>query len=52
VAGAQTCVSAWKMGKYTGSPISRIVQWFKTMTTNDYIQNVKNNGWQRFENKL
>ncbi len=33
-------------------PISSIIQWFKTMTTNYYIQNVKNNGWKPFKNKL
>ncbi|WP_260448556.1 transposase [Bibersteinia trehalosi] len=29
-----------------------IIQWFKTMTTNDYIRNVKSNNWQPFEKKL
>ncbi len=28
------------------------MQWFKTMTTNDYINNVKNNGWRPFYRKL
>lgn len=32
--------------------LGQIIQWFKTMTTNDYIQNVKYNGWQRFEKRL
>ena len=46
-------------GEHTGSPLrnpnpllSTIIQWFKTMTTNDYINNVKTNGWKRFEGKL
>lgn len=30
----------------------QIVQWFKTMTTNEYIRNVKLNGWIAFERKL
>jgi REP element-mobilizing transposase RayT len=28
------------------------MQWFKTMTTNGYIQGVKNSGWPRFTGKL
>jgi putative transposase len=35
-----------------GSPLPRIVQWFKTMTTNEYIRGVKNLGWKRFDGKL
>jgi putative transposase len=32
--------------------ISNIVQWYKTMTTNQYIQQVHKNGWQRFNKRL
>ena len=32
--------------------LSQIIQWFKTMTTNDYIKFVKNNHWQKFNRKL
>ena len=32
--------------------ISGIVQWFKTMTTNHYIKNVKNNNWLPFNKRL
>jgi REP element-mobilizing transposase RayT len=32
--------------------IPRIVQWFKTMATNEYIRGVKNLGWERFDGKL
>ena len=32
--------------------LGQIIQWYKTMTTNDYIQNVKSNGWKRFEKRL
>ncbi len=46
-------------GEHIGSPLqlpnpslSRIIQWFKTMTTNDYINQVKINEWKRFEGKL
>jgi REP element-mobilizing transposase RayT len=34
------------------APLSEIIQWFKTMTTNDYIAGVKKLGWPRFEGKL
>lgn len=39
-------------GEHAGSPLRNIVQWFKTMTTNDYIRNAKQNGWEPFEGKL
>jgi len=29
-----------------------LIQWFKTMTTNEYIRGVKNHGWTPFHNKL
>ena len=28
------------------------MQWFKTMTTNEYIRGVKQRGWPRFDGKL
>ncbi len=34
------------------SPLPRVVQWFKTMTTNAYIRGVKNNNWNPFDGKL
>ncbi|SDS17575.1 hypothetical protein SAMN05216503_2217 [Polaribacter sp. KT25b] len=40
------------MGEHIGSPLHVVVQWFKTMTTNEYIRNVKTNNWQRFNGKL
>ena len=49
-------------GEYGGSPVrgmprpnaplSQIVQWFKTMTTNEYIRGVKQSGWPPFAGKL
>ena len=39
-------------GGHTGPPLPRIVQWFKTMTTNDYIRGVKRRGWTPFEQRL
>ena len=29
-----------------------IVQWFKTMSTNEYIRNVKNSDWEPFDKKV
>ena len=40
------------LGDHVGSPLRDIVGWFKTMTTNDYIRNVKHNGWPRFDKRL
>ncbi len=39
-------------GEHTGSPLHQVIQWFKTMTTNAYIRNVKQNNWKRFDGKL
>ncbi|GAB4180542.1 MAG: transposase [Calditrichia bacterium] len=39
-------------GGHTGPPLHQIVQWLKTMTTNEYIRNVKHNGWPSFYGKL
>ncbi|MEZ4686139.1 MAG: transposase [Bacteroidia bacterium] len=30
----------------------RVIQWFKTMSTNEYIRGVKNLAWQRFDKKV
>ena len=35
-----------------GLPLHRVVQWFKTMTTNEYIRNVKQNNWPVFNGSL
>jgi putative transposase len=40
------------LGEHIGSPLHRVVQWFKTMTTNEYIRGVKTLGWTRFDGKL
>jgi len=39
-------------GEHVGSPLHAMVQWFKTMSTNEYIHNVKRNDWCRFDKKL
>lgn len=40
------------LGEHIGSPLYRVMQWFKTMTTNEYIRGVKNLGWLPFDRKL
>jgi REP element-mobilizing transposase RayT len=45
--GADLCVCPYDSrhgrtsGEHTGSPLQRVIQWFKTMTTNEYIRGVK-----------
>ncbi len=39
-------------GEHTGSPLHCVVQWFKTMTTNEYIRGVKREQWQEFRQRL
>ena len=40
------------LGEHMGSPLHRIAQWFKTMSTNEYIRGVKTLGWQPFDGKI
>ena len=40
------------LGDHTTSPLHKIIQWFKTMATNEYIRNVKMNDWEPFNGKL
>lgn len=40
------------LGEHKGSPLHRVVQWYKTMTTNEYIRGVKQNKWEPFYGKL
>ena len=39
-------------GGHVGPPLQRIMQWFKTMTTNEYIHGVKEHGWPAFQGNL
>ena len=39
-------------GGHTGPPLQRVLQWFKTMTTNVYIHGVKHEGWEPFPGTL
>ena len=45
-------VSIGDEGEHMGSPLHGVVQWFKTMSTNEYIRNVKQNDWPSFNGKL
>ena len=40
------------LNMHTVPALSRVVQWFKTMTTNEYMRNVKANGWSPFKDHL
>jgi REP element-mobilizing transposase RayT len=40
------------LGEHVGSPLHAVVQWFKTMTTNEYIRGVKTLNWRPFDKKL
>ena len=50
-ADPRVCPQKEKEGEHMDSPlpmIGHIVQWFKTMTTNEYINGVKKKGWKSF----
>ncbi|MBK5192084.1 MAG: hypothetical protein JJE07_02540 [Flavobacteriaceae bacterium] len=40
------------LGSPLGSPLGSVMQWFKTMSTNEYIRGVKTLDWERFDGKL
>jgi REP element-mobilizing transposase RayT len=40
------------LGEHKGSPLWQIIQWFKTMSTNEYIRNVNEHNWPCFDGKL
>jgi REP element-mobilizing transposase RayT len=50
--GADPCVYPKQKGEHTGSPLHRIVQWFKTMPTNNYIRGAKEEGRKPFHDKF
>ncbi|MDD5773679.1 MAG: hypothetical protein PHX78_09480 [bacterium] len=57
IVGADPCVCPNDTGEnikgeHMGSPLPRIIQWFKTMTTNSYLKNIELNKWQPFDRKL
>ena len=54
--GADLCVCpktpASSLGGHAGPPLHKIIQWFKTMTTNEYIRGVKNRVFPPFHVRL
>ncbi len=56
VVGADLCVGPVPEGAHTGAPLqprlSTVIQWFKTMTTNEYIHGVKTGAWPPFNGRL
>jgi len=50
IVGADRCVRP--METKNNPKLGNIVQWFKTMTTNEYIKNVKSNKWPVFHKRL
>lgn len=53
--GADLCVCPNKipndkilLGEHIGLPLHSVIQWFKTMTTNEYIRGVKAKKWKSF----
>lgn len=49
--GADLCVCPQE-GAHAGAPLHEIVQWFKTMTTNEYLRRVKDDGWPPLTGRL
>jgi putative transposase len=45
-------IASGAKGGHAGPPLQKIVQWFKTMTTNEYIHGVKEHGWPSFKGNL
>lgn len=39
-------------GDHAGSPLPRVIDWFKTMTTNEYIKGVKQGLYPPFEKHI
>ena len=48
----ETSIMGEHLGSPQGSPLGSVMQWFKTMSTNEYIMGVKTLGWERFDGKL
>jgi putative transposase len=50
--GDDLCVVPGKTDRHIGPTLPEIIQWFKTMTTNEYIHGVKEGTFQRFNKHL
>ena len=43
---------ATRQGTHVGVPLPTVVQWFKTMTTNEYVRGIKRLRWVPFQGRL
>jgi len=50
--GADPRVGPNSEGAHAGAPLPTIIQWFKTMTTNEYMRGVKTRSWTPFAGRL
>lgn len=50
--GADPCVRPVAPSDSLQPSLGQLLQWFKTMTTNEYIRGVKNLGWEPFRGKM
>lgn len=50
--GADLRVGPNSEGAHAGAPLPTIIQWFKTMTTDEYMGGVKTQGWPPFHGRL
>ena len=50
--GAPMCAPGGAAGAPVFVPLPTVVQWFKTMTTNEYMRGVKRFGWTPFRGRL
>jgi REP element-mobilizing transposase RayT len=51
--GAPTCAPVFApQNVIQRPPLPTIIQWFKTMTTNEYLRGVKTSGWAPFQGRL
>lgn len=50
--GVDLCVNPNDTTNRSQQLLFRIIRWFKTMSTNEYIRNVKNNNWNPFDKRL
>lgn len=52
IVGADLRVGPVAEGAHAGAPLPAIIQWFKTMVTNEYIRGVKITSWPSFDRRL
>ena len=52
IVGDDRCVVPKEAGAHMGAPLQKIIQWFKTMTTNEYIKGVKSGEYRPFNKHI